>query len=467
MDGFALEALARMPLAEAVLRVWQWMADEEYLENLFEQYRGRSYKRLLSFPVLVQLIADAIVQHGGSGRCSFEHAAERNEVSATVQAMYGKLGRLPVKLSMGFLADCSQRLEALLPGPGNGSVPVSLSGFHTLILDGKTIKRVAKRLKPLRSVAGGVLGGKALVASSLRTGLVLQMHADPDGDANEVRFLPDLVPALRERVRGPRLWLADRAFCGLPQTAHFSEQDDVFVIRYRRNVRFEEDPAGRVQKGRDDQGRQYLARCGWLGTTRDPRARYVRQITLERSQEESIVLVTNLVDQRRYPAKDILKLYLSRWGIERIFQEVTQVFGLGRLIGGSPQATIFQFAFCLLLYNIIELIRAFAAAGQSRAPDTISHQKLFEDVRRQLTAWTVLVSPAATVEGLPSLGSATSLRRRLSALLRATWTPRWIKAPPQKRRTQARREPRSRNHASAYRLLNPDRPKNKTREKST
>jgi IS4 transposase len=71
-----------------------------------------------------------------------------------------------------------------------------------------------------------------------------------------------------------------------------------------------------------------------------------------------LILVTDLLDAEQYPAADLLAAYLARWGIERMFQQVTEVFALKRLIGGSPQAGVFQLAFCLLLYNMIHVLRA-------------------------------------------------------------------------------------------------------------
>ena len=68
--------------------------------------------------------------------------------------------------------------------------------MNTITLDGKAIKRVAKRLKLLRNVAGGMLGGRTLAALHYESGLVIGMHADEDGDANDVRF----VPVIREGV---------------------------------------------------------------------------------------------------------------------------------------------------------------------------------------------------------------------------------------------------------------------------
>lgn len=59
------EVLARMPLAEAVLTQWCWIADDAYLEQVFDCHRGRCYEKILSFPVMVRLIRDALLEHKG------------------------------------------------------------------------------------------------------------------------------------------------------------------------------------------------------------------------------------------------------------------------------------------------------------------------------------------------------------------------------------------------------------------
>src|SRR5262245_13142539 len=115
MDRPAPAVLARMPLAEAVLLVWRWIADEEHLEGVFQRWRGRCYAKLLSFALIVHLVADALVQYGGSGRKSFTRAKESNELATSVRAVYGKLGRLPIAVSMAFLAECTDRLRPLYP----------------------------------------------------------------------------------------------------------------------------------------------------------------------------------------------------------------------------------------------------------------------------------------------------------------------------------------------------------------
>src|SRR5271155_1655689 len=208
MDDFAREALRRLPLAEAALRVWEWITNEAFLGEVFQKYRGRSYEKVLSFPVMVFLIAQALLHYRGSGRRSFEKGKEDGTLDASLAAAFGKLRRLPITLSMGFLTDCSARLLELFPATVDAVIlPPSLTQFEPVILDGKAIKKVAKRLKPLRSVAGGVVGGRALVALRLRQGVVVAMHVHPDGHANDVRFVPDLLPRLRDLVPGPRIFL--------------------------------------------------------------------------------------------------------------------------------------------------------------------------------------------------------------------------------------------------------------------
>ena len=69
------------------------------------------------------------------------------------------------------------------------------------------------------------------------------------------------------------------------------------------------------------------------------------------------MLGTDLRDAARSPAVDLLTLYLARWGIERVFQQITEVFALRRLSGSTPQATVFQAAFGLLLYKMVQGLR--------------------------------------------------------------------------------------------------------------
>jgi DDE family transposase len=456
MDAAGMQALwAKMPLAEAVVLVLRHVGKEGRLQALFEQHRGRCYDKLIRFPDLVGLISDALLEHGGSGNQSFARGREAGDLRASKVAAYGKLGRLPLALSQAFLAELSRSLRELFPAQARRPAPACLGGFSTVILDGKAIKRVAKRLKPLRRVGGGLLGGRALVALHHELGLVIGLHADEDGDANDVRFVPDLLPVVRAEIGGLLLFLADSGFCDLARMREFTEGGNHFLVRRHPKVGFHRDPERPAPTGVDAHGRTFFQEWGWLGAANHPQRRYVRQITLERLGEPDVALVTDLLDPDLYPAPDLLQHYLERWGIEQVFQKVTEVFQLQSLIGGTPKATVFQFAFCLLLYNLIQLIRGYVAAHQGRPTETISLENLFLDVQRHLTAWSVLVEAGLPLPlPLPDLADATALASRLRALLSPLWSQRWLKATNKRRRAHAPK-PHDRTHGSVYRLLQP------------
>lgn len=466
MNDFPREALQRLPLAEAALRVWAWITNATFLNRVYDQHRGRTYEKLLTFPVMVFLIAQALLHYRGSGRRSFEKGKQDGTLETSIAAAFGKLRRLPVTLSMGFLTDCYLRLMDLFPPTAAAVIlPVSLADLEPVILDGKAIKRVAKRLKPLRGVSGGILGGRALVALRVRHGVVVAMHAHADGQANDIRFVPQLVPRLRELVPGPRLFVADRQFCNVEHLPLYVADQDHFLIRYHKNVTFTRDRTRPVRRGADAQGRAYHEEWGWLGRPGHKKRRWVRRITLQRPGAEAVILVTDLVDPDRYAAADVLELYLARWGIERVFQQVTEVFGLEGLIGSSPEATLFQFAFCLVLYNIVQVIRAYVAQGSGQAVADVSTEKLFLDVQNQLIAWNELVGPKATlavIEPFDLKATCAQLRK----LLGGAWTEVWRKAPRQHRRPAP--HPGKRRHSSAFRLLQATRrPKSKPAKGST
>ena len=178
----------------------------------------------------------------------------------------------------------------------------------------------------------------------------------------------------------------------------------------------------------------------------------MRRITLARPGEKDVILVTNLCDAQAVPAADLLEVYLNRWGIERMFQQVTEVFGLKHLIGTKPEGVIFQFAMCLLLYNLIQVVRGVIAVGVEREREEVSGEKLFEDVQRQMISWSTMVEPEETIAHFEEEWTAMRVKVRLSELLSGLWKDRWLKSPPKKPQ-KPREKKRKRTHSSVYRIL--------------
>ena len=203
---FAREVLTRLPLTEAVLSLWRWVADPLFLLSVFTRHCGVGYEKEIRFGVLEQLIVDALLEHQGSGRKSFERGREQRLLTASIQAVYQKVGRISLGLSEAWLAESTARVRPVYPSVAGVPLPSSRQGLEVILVDGKAIKRAAKRLKPLQGRKGGVLGGKALVALELRRRLAVDMATNPDGETNDAKRVPTLLPQVRAHVAGARLW---------------------------------------------------------------------------------------------------------------------------------------------------------------------------------------------------------------------------------------------------------------------
>jgi DDE family transposase len=455
----AIETLARLPLADAFYSMWRFLADDAVLQALFQQHRGPSYEQQLTFPELVHVVADALTRYRGSGRPAIRAAIDHQRLNTQQRAVYGKLSRVPLPLSEAFLAELTGRLRPLFPpGMRRTQLPASLAALSVVVVDGKKIKRVAKRLLEVRGRPGKVFGGKLLAAYLPAEGLVVALAADPDGEANDIRLVPRLLPQVRAAVGGPRLWVADRQFCDLDQPGHFSEDNDHYLIRFSLKTSFHADPQRPSRRGVDAAGRPFGEEWGWMGAElQGARRRYVRRITLERPGEESIILVTDLLDADRYPAVDLLLVYLARWQIETVFQKITEVFELRHLIGCTPQATVFQASLCMVIYNVLEAFRSYIAASRPEPLrlEQLSLAKIFKDVHEELVALHRVLSgeeiAGCFVEGF----TAETLMERLGALLKRAWSGDWLKAVPTKPRVYKPRTAAKQSgaHTSVHKIL--------------
>lgn len=443
-----------LPVAEASWLLWHNVLPEEVLQTIYDTYRGASYQRCFSFSQLVQLVNDALTRHQGHAHRTLAQHADSQHCLASEPAFYGKLRRLPIALSEGFLADGALRLRSWLPDQPHRPLPASLHALRVLLFDGKTFKHAAKRLKPLRQRAGRALGGKALVALEPATGLIVGMAACPDAHTNEAKLVPHLLPQLRQRLPGPRLWVADQGFGDLAQVRRCTEEGDHCVLRLHPKSRFTPDPLQPARTGVDAAGRTWTEESGELHSQREG-AKTMRRLTLVRPGKKDLVLITDLLDSQAYPANDLLELYRVRWGIETVFLTVSEVFHLKHLIGSHPQAIIFQASLCMMYYNLLQVLRGLAAQARQRPTPEVSTHHLFTDLQHELIALHRLATPDDVVAGLRErAATVTDLRTYLVERLGRAWTPLWAKARAKKRHLPKPKHRRGdAGHFSSHRVL--------------
>jgi hypothetical protein len=449
MDAFQRELMRRSPLAASVLEISDFIFDDQLLDSIYSRFRGRCYEDVLRFGDFLRLMRDALVrQHGSAHKLFVElEADDANPVDES--NFYRKLARTPVKVSRALLRECTGRLAELMPAPV-ATLPVCFDEYEVLAGDGKKIKNAAKRLKLTRGYSGKLLGAKALVAVNLRSGLAVAMSDSLDGQTNDVPLVPELMEQLRQLIPRPILSIWDRQFDDVRTLRRLSARaGDAFVTRTRQCNTFAVESC---VKSRDEKGRTVLDEIGTMG--RRKQTMRVRRVTLMREEEgeENVVLVTNLLDRETFSAANLLELYRRRWGIEQVFQQVTETFSLSHLIGSAPKAVLLQFSYCLLLYNLMQVIKAYVADDGGVLAMVVSMNYLFSDVRKELEAW------AYHAGGVPwprQHREAAAMCQRLRELLKGAWnakkyTKAWDKKPRGKPRKKLRLHG---GHTSVQRLL--------------
>jgi hypothetical protein len=452
MDAFNRELMRRSPLAAAVLETCDFLFDDVWLADVYEAHRGRCYEDKLTFGQFLQLTRDALLRHEGSAHQLFIELEADKSHPIDESNFYRKLSRTPPALSRALLRDSAARLSSLLPA-ARGTLPECFDALEVIVGDGKTIKQVAARLKPTRPYNASLLGGKALVALNLRSGMAIAMSDTLDGMTNDVPLVPALMEQVRQAIAAPVLSLWDRQFDDFTTFTHLRQrQGDAFLARVRKGgLNFTVE--SRVESV-DEKGRRVIDEIGTLvRTRRQPEVKLrLRRVTLCRGGgEEDVIVMTDLTDRGTFPAADLLELYRHRWGIEQVFQQITQTFSLEHLIGCGPKATLFQLAYCLLLYNLTQVVKAYLAKDGGVLPSIISTFYLFRNMRTELAAWAY----HGDAEWPRARRDEQAMRQRLAELLKGQWNAkRYTKASDKQPRGKP--QPRQRlkgDHVSVQRVL--------------
>jgi hypothetical protein len=143
---------------------------------------------------------------------------------------------------------------------------------------------------------------------------------------------------------------------------------------------------------------------------------------------------------------------------------VTTVFGLKKLIGSTAEATAFQVAFCMVIYNIIQVIRGYVAQSQPQplSVDDISNVMLFDSIRRELVSVFTVIPPVTLASAIKKLASPEEMRSYLAERMAGLWEPGWRKARNKNPRVYGPKSKGSGAHTSVYRVLQEHKLKNKT-----
>jgi hypothetical protein len=345
-----------VPLGVMVRGTLEWMLDELTLERLFEEHAPEQYTRRLTIGTLVRLLIQVSAGTRASVYAAYQadQAQDEPAITASYQALYGKLGRLNPAVSAAVVRHSADRCGRLLASmPRARAEP--LPGYRLRVLDGNVLAGTDHRLTPLRRWINACLPGKSLVVYEPGLGLVTDVVLCEDAYTQERALLTQILP----RVNAKDLFVADRNFC----TTRFvfgiqGRKAFVLVRQHRQSLPCE--PLGRLKKvGKTGTGVAYEQHV----RVNDPESGEtltLRRIEVRLSQEtrdgdRTLAVLTNLPDE--VPALAIADTYLVRWTVETHLQFLTQSLhcelpGLGR-----PRAALFGFAMALVAANALAVVR--------------------------------------------------------------------------------------------------------------
>ena len=305
--------------------------------------------------------------------------------------------RLPVAVVRAAFEDFTARLrDARAPSDG------LWNGHRTALIDGSDVNTPdAPALRKAFGVSSNCAAGAGLPSIHTLTifdaheGLLLDMHAAPV-HTNDQRHAADLHPALRpgdvevgDRGLASYVHLHRLAAIGCHGVFRVSKSWKILFPAksgertpntYNRHRRKE--PLLVELIDRDDQVIEILKpRNRPEHVTPEefakvPAKMIVRAVRYKvegkglRTRE--VTLVTTLIDAKKYPAKDLAALYLTRWRIEVNLRHLKRTMGMDRLRCQSVEGVKRELLMFALVYNAVCHSRARAARAQSVEPTRIS-----------------------------------------------------------------------------------------------
>lgn len=305
--------------------------------------------------------------------------------------------RLPVAVVRAAFDDFTKRArDARAPSDG------LFNGHRTALIDGSDVNtpdtpelRAGFGVSRNCAKGSGLPSIHALTIFDAHEGLLLDLHAAPV-HTHDQRHAADLHPALRpgdvlvgdrglasyvhlHRLRAIGCHGVFRASASwkIPFPAKRGERTPNTYDRHRRKEPLlvelidQDDQMIEIVKPRNRPEHATPEEFAKIPTKMVVRAvRYKVQGKGLRTRE--ITLLTTLTDAKKYPAKDLAALYLTRWRIEVNLRHLKRTMGMDRLKCQSIDGVKRELLMFALIYNAVCYSRARAARAQGVEPTRVS-----------------------------------------------------------------------------------------------
>jgi hypothetical protein len=349
----------RSPVTVMMRGVLEYAFPPSRVDELFRANAAQQREDRLLFSTVVNTLALAV--NGVQRSVNAAYLACKDDFTVSVTSLYNKLegveppvARALVRESAARLAPVIQELRAELPAP--------LPGYRVKVIDGNHLTGTDHRLKETRVLHSSPLPGQALVVLDQQLRLVLDAVPCEDAHAQERSLLRQVLPSFEARD----LAIADRNFCCTNFVFGLRDRNAALLIRQHastlagKKLLGKRQSVGRCESGMVSEQQMQIRNPG----ESDPEKQIMvlRRITIvldkpTRDGDKRIHLITT-VPLEAADAIKLAELYLTRWDIERAFQEIEQALRSEVNTLCFPKAALLAFCIALTTFNVLSTIKA-------------------------------------------------------------------------------------------------------------
>jgi hypothetical protein len=330
--------------------------------------QSRAYRNRTLTPVVTAYLALRQVLHGHVSAAGLRHIAG---LDFTPSAYGQARGRLSVGFFRALLRAVTGRLRADDPErPGD-----RWRGHRVWLMDGSSFSMPdAPELQETFGQPGGQAPGCGFPVAHLlllveaSAGYVVRALAAPRRTHDLAR-----AAAAHPALQPGDLLVGDRAFGSFAHLALLRQRGAHGLFRLHQRRRPGRRRDRRVTYRKPGTRPVWLTEAAYAALPDAVTVREVRvRVTMPGRRVREVILVTTLLDRRRYPAAALARLYERRWRVEVDLRHLKQTLGMDVLRSQSVPGVMKEMLAFVTVYNLVRRVMRDASIQQGVPAERIS-----------------------------------------------------------------------------------------------
>jgi hypothetical protein len=179
--------------------------------------------------------------------------------------------------------------------------------------------------------------------------------------------------ALHPEMRDGDVLVGDRAFGSFAHLALCRGRGLHAIFRAHQRRRHTKAPGRRTRYAKPARRPEWMAAAEYDALPAEVEVREVRvRVRVPGRRVRSLVLVTTLLDRRRYPAREVARVYEQRWRVETNLAHLKTTLGMDVLKSKTVEGVRKEILVFALAYNLVRRVMRQAADQQGVAAERVS-----------------------------------------------------------------------------------------------